>query len=68
VCDLGVFDLHSVDDLGEVRRRTLHLDRVADREVSVQEPDGGDADLPIEMEDLADFHPIRHKARRGCSR
>jgi len=52
---LGVLDLQRVDPLLQVRRGPLNRHRVADRERAVREPDCTDADLPIKVEDLADF-------------
>jgi len=50
-----VLDLQRVDRLLEVRRRSLDLHRVADRERAVRQLDCRDADLPVEVEDLAHF-------------
>jgi hypothetical protein len=62
--DVCVFDLQRIHGLFHVRRRSLDLYRVADRNPVVREADCRDADLPIEVEDFADFLPFeRH---RGC--
>jgi len=59
-----VFDLQRIHGLLQVRRRSLDLHRVTDRDSIVREADCRDADLPIEVEDFADFLPFeRH---RGC--
>jgi hypothetical protein len=58
-----VLDLQRVDRLLEVRRGSLDLDRVADRDPAVRQANCGDADFPEEMEDLADFGPL-HGNRR----
>jgi len=59
-----VFDLQRLHGLLEVRRRSLDLYRVADRNSIVREADCRDADLSVEVEDFADFLPLlRH---RGC--
>jgi len=59
-----VFDLQRLHGLFQVGRRSLDLHRVADRNSIVREADCRDADLPIEVEDFADFLPFeRH---RGC--
>jgi len=59
-----VFDLQRVHGLLQVRRRSLNLHGVAERDPVVCEPDGRDADLPVEVEDFANFLPFeRH---RGC--
>ena len=55
-----MFDLQRVHGLLEVRRRTLDLHVVTDREGTVRETDRRDADLPEEVEDFSDllpFHP-----------
>src|SRR6266699_309919 len=53
--DVGVFDLQRVDRLLDVRRGSLDLHRIADRERVVRQLDCRDADLPVEVEDLAHF-------------
>jgi len=59
-----VFDLQGLDGLFQVGRRPLDLDRVSDRDSIVGDPNRGDADLRVEMEDFADLLPFeRH---RGC--
>jgi len=55
-----MLDLQPVHGLLEVRRGTLDLHGVADREGPVREPDRGHADVPEEVEDFPDllpFHP-----------
>src|SRR5207249_4483130 len=64
--DRRVFDLQRVHGLLDVRRRTLDLDRVADRERAVREPDRRDPDVAEEVEDLADLLPF-HRRRMGCT-
>jgi len=53
-----VFDLQRVHGLLDVRRRTLDLDRVADRKRTLREADRRDPDVGEEVEDLADLLPF----------
>jgi small nuclear ribonucleoprotein len=59
-----MLDLQRVHGLLEVRRGTLDLDAVADREGPVREPDCCDADLPEEVENFSDFLPFHPHANR----
>jgi len=59
-----VLDLQRLDRLFEVRRRSLDLHDVPDRERTVRQPDRGDADLAVEVEDLADFLAFHDDRRR----
>jgi hypothetical protein len=62
-----MLDLQRVHRLLEVRRRPLDHDQVAHREGTVREPDRGDADVAVEVEDLADLLPF-HRRRMGRAR
>jgi len=59
-----VFDLQGLDSLLQVGRRPLDLDRVSDRDSIVGDPNRGDADLRVEMEDFADLLPF--EGHHGC--
>src|SRR5713226_6245555 len=59
-----MFDLQRVHGLLEVRRGTLDLHVVADRERTVREADRRDADLPEEVEDFSDLLPFHPHANR----
>jgi hypothetical protein len=63
-----MLDLQRVHRLLEVRRGTLNLHRVTDCERAVREADRRDADLPEEMEDLADLRPLHGTAHAWARR
>jgi hypothetical protein len=62
--DDGVLDLQRVDGLLDVRRRTLDLDLVSDRDAAVRQADRRDADVPVVMEHFPDLLPLHRIADR----
>jgi small nuclear ribonucleoprotein len=59
-----MLDLQRVHGLFEVRRRTLDLHVVANRERAVRESDRRDANLAEEVEDFSDLLPFHPPANR----